>query len=206
MLRVVLPWLAFTLLAACSRPSIPDPQAAATAYAKAAQRGDADAMYAMLSSDAQRDYGPEGVRRLVADTRKELREHGKALASEQTSARTEAVVRYADGEQAELVLQDGELKVNAVAALPAGARTPAEALDELRQVLARRSYSGLVRVLTSESRSALENDMRSLVEGLDQPETLEVKVKGDTAQVEVPGGHSVTLKREAGVWRVEDFD
>ena len=165
MLRVVLPWLAILLLVACSRPSIPDPRAAATAYAEAAQRGDADVIYGMLSSDAQRDYGQEGVRKLVADTREELRQHGKALASEKISSQTEAVVRYADGEQAELVLQDGVLKINAVAALPAGARTPAEALDELRQALARRSYSGLVRVLTSESRSALENDMRSLVEG-----------------------------------------
>ncbi len=206
MRRAVSPWLAITFLAACSRPAIPDPRAAATAYAEAEQRGDADAIYGMLSSDARRNYGQEGVRKLVADTRGELRQHGRALASGKTASHTEAVVRYADGEQAELVLQDGVLKINAVAALPAGARTPAEALDELRQALARRSYSGLVRVLTSESRSAVENDMRSLVEGLDQPETLEVKVKGDTAQVEVPGGHSVTLKREAGVWRVEDFD
>jgi hypothetical protein len=202
----VLPWLAILLLAACSRPSIPDPRAAATAYAEAAQRGDASAIYRMLSSNAQRNYGQEGVRKLVADTREELRQQGKALASEKTSSHTEAVVRYADGEQAELVLQGGVLKIDAVAALPAGARTPAEALDELRQGLARRSYSGLMRVLTSESRSALENDMRSLVDGLDRPETLEVKVKGDAAEVEVPGGHSVTLKREAGVWRVEDFD
>ena len=72
--------------------------------------------------------------------------------------------------------------------------------------LARRSYAGVVRVLSSESRSAVENDMKSLVQGLEQPETLEVKVTGDRAQVQVPGGHSVKLKREAGFWRVEDFD
>jgi len=31
-------------------------------------------------------------------------------------------------------------------------------------------------------------------------------VTGDAATVSVPGGHSVKLKREGGVWRVDDFD
>jgi len=201
--RLTLPLLA---LAACSRATIPEPDAAAREYAVAAQRGDSDAIYGMLSTEAKRTYGKDGVRRLVQDTRGELASRGKALASKQTTTRTVAVVRFSDGEEAELVVQDGELKVGAAGALPTGARTPARALAELRQALARRSYPGLIRVLSAETRSAVESDMRSLVTGLEHPETLDVKVTGDTARVEVPGGHWVTLKREAGVWRVEDFD
>ena len=45
-----------------------------------------------------------------------------------------------------------------------------------------------------------------VVEGLEQPEGLEVKMAGDSATVQIPGGHEVRLRREAGVWRVEDFD
>ena len=54
--------------------------------------------------------------------------------------------------------------------------------------------------------SAIEGDLRSLVVGLEHPEGLEVNVAGDAATVQIPGGHEVKLKREAGVWHVEDFD
>ncbi|MBX3200627.1 MAG: hypothetical protein KF894_20990 [Labilithrix sp.] len=43
------------------------------------------------------------------------------------------------------------------------------------------------------------------VSGLERPET-HVEVTGDGAVVTIPGGHSVKLKREGGVWRVDDFD
>jgi hypothetical protein len=51
----------------------------------------------------------------------------------------------------------------------------------------------------------MEGDIRALVEGLEDPRSLDVRVKGDRADVELPGGHSVSLKREGGVWRVEDL-
>jgi hypothetical protein len=78
-------------------------------------------------------------------------------------------------------------------------------LAGLRQALSRRSYIALVRVLSAETRGALESDVSSIVEGLQDPETLDVQVSGDDAEVELPSGHSVRLKREAGVWRVEDL-
>jgi hypothetical protein len=96
--------------------------------------------------------------------------------------------------------------VSAAAGLPAGARTVAEALGELRGALAERSYAALVRILSTDTRGAIEVDMRSLVSGLEHPDALEVKVHGETAEVDVPGGHKVLLRREAGVWRVHDFD
>ena len=91
-------------------------------------------------------------------------------------------------------------------ALPGGARTPEQALDQLRRVIARRSYAGLMRVLSPATRAAIEQDLRSLVDGLEHPETLPVQVTGDTALTNVPGGHRVRLKRDGGVWRVDDFD
>ena len=115
-------------------------------------------------------------------------------------------LRYADGEEAALELRDGKYWVTAAGALPGGARTPEEALDQLRRVLARRSYAGLMRVLTPATRAAVEGDLRALVEGLERPGTLPVQVSGDGATVGVPGGHQVKLRREAGVWRVEDWD
>jgi hypothetical protein len=63
-----------------------------------------------------------------------------------------------------------------------------------------------MRVLSPATRAAVEADLRSLVSGLEKPETLQVQTNGDSATVQVPGGHRVRLKREGGIWRVDDFD
>ncbi|NUQ79114.1 MAG: hypothetical protein HUU21_36805 [Polyangiaceae bacterium] len=196
------------LAAACASSTIPPPEEAIKAYAEAAQKGDADAIYDMLSEKSRRALSREEVRKLVADERKELAEQAKALSSPDVAAKvkTRARVRYPDGEDATLELEDQAFRISAADALPAGARTPEQALEQLRRVLARRSYAGLMRVLTPATRSAVESDLRSLVEGLEHPEGLEVQITGDTATVAIPGGHEVKLRREGGVWRVDDFD
>jgi hypothetical protein len=144
--------------------------------------------------------------KMVAGERDELAEQGRELQRPDVRIEATARVRYADGEEAALDLRDGAYAVTAAGTLPGGARTPEQALDQLRRVLARRSYQALMRVLSPSTRAAVENDLRALVDGLTAPETLPVQVDGDAAVVPVPGGHQVKLKREAGVWRVEDFD
>jgi hypothetical protein len=198
--------LSAALLAACSRPAVPEPRSAVEAYAKALVRGDAEAVYQMMTPESQRTYGRAGTQAMLRDAREELAQEGRSLLATPPETRTAAIVRYVDGERAELVLERGKLGIRAADVLPYAARTPEEALAGLRAALGRRSYAALVRLLSSESRSAAENDLRTLVEGLEDPETLEVQVHGDEAEVQVPGGHSVKLKREAGIWRVRDFD
>ena len=190
----------------CARSTLPDPQATVAAYATAARDGDAEAIHSMLTSESQRALGLEGTRKLVADSAAELARQGEALASDEVRIETTAVLRFADGERATLVVEGGAFKLTAAGVLPAGARTPTDALVELRQALARRSYASLLQVLDEESRGALEEDLRAVVAGLEEPDTLDVKVVGDAAEVTLPGGHWVKLKREAGTWKVEDFD
>lgn len=185
---------------------MPDPRSAVEDYARAAERGDSDAIYGMMTSSAQKSHSREDVKRLVAEQRSELADQSKALRAEGTRVEATARLRYDDGEEAQLELRDGRFWITSSGALPGGSRTPEQALDQLRRVLARRSYAGLMRVLTPATRAAVEQDLRSLVEGLERPETLNVHVTGETANVTVPGGHSVKLKRDGGVWRVEDFD
>jgi hypothetical protein len=117
-----------------------------------------------------------------------------------------AEVRYLDGESAHLTVEDGRFRVASASGLPERPETPAEALASLRRALARRSYPQLTRVLSAESRAALESDMRTLVEGLQDPESLIIQVDGDHAEVVLPGGHQVWLRLESGVWRVDDFE
>ncbi len=197
---------AFTLLTGCATSGVPDPRAAANAYADAAARGDAGALRRMLSEASRQALSPAQVEQLVNEEKPELAEQARALSQPDARVEATARMRFADGEEAALELREGRYWVSAAGALPGGGRTPEEALSQLRRVLARRSYAGLMRVLSPGTRASIENDLRSLVEGLDRPDTLPVHLNGESAVVTVPGGHQVKLKREDGVWRVDDFD
>lgn len=192
--------------AGCATSTIPDPKEAVQAYADAASKGDADAIYEMLSEKSKRGLSKDEVKKLVADERAELTDQAKAVTAPGVVVKARAKVRYGDGEDASLELEGDEFHIATADALPAGARTPQQALSQLRRVLARRSYAGLMQVLTSATRSAIEADLRSLVQGLEEPEALDIDQTGESATVQIPGGHKVKLKREGGVWRVEDFD
>jgi hypothetical protein len=197
---------AATVVVGCGGSRVPDPRQAASAYAEAAQRGDADALYAMMTESARKGRSIDETRAAVKDEKDELVEQGRAIASKDARVEATARLRFADGEEAALDLREGRFAVTAAGAIPGGGRTPEEALDQLRRVLARRSYAGLMRVLSPATRAAIEDDLRGLVNGLDRPETLPVTLAGDSATISVPGGHHVKLKRENGVWRIEDFD
>lgn len=190
----------------CAGAAMPRPEGAIEAYARAAREGDAEALHEMMTTSSQRSMGLEGVRRAVADARAELAAQGAALAAGSHATAQTARVRFGDGERATLALEADGFKVAGADALPAGARSPADALEQLRKGLARRSYAAVLRVLSRESRAAIERDLRGLVEGLERPEGLDVRVQGDRATVQVKGGHLVRLRREEGVWTVEDFD
>ncbi len=198
--------LGLALLPGCAASSVPDPRDALVAYAKAAAEGDSAAIYSMMTSSSRKALSAEDVRRIVDGERMELAEQATAVTSKDARLSARARLRFGDGEEVALDLSDGRFVVAGGGTSPGGAATPEEALDELRRVVARRSYAGLVRILTPSTRASLEQDLRGLVTGLERPDTLEVVTHGDEASANVPGGHHVKLKREGGLWRVEDFD
>ena len=191
---------------ACGLGSIPDPKDAAREYAAAAAKGDGDAIYDMMTTEGQKARTRDDVKRIVSSERQELTDQAKAVTAPDARVRATARLHYEDGEETTLELRGGRFWVTAAGALPGGGSTPEAALDELRRVIARRSYAGLLRVLTPRTRAMIEQDLRSLVDGLDKPDTLPVHVAGDSATVVVPGGHHVRLRRDGGVWRIDDFD
>ena len=198
--------IALPMLAGCATSTgVPEPTPVVEAYAAALERGDAAAPYAMLSEESRRASSREELASVLTSQRPELTEHATALASADRVVDARAEVRFGDGEIVALDLDEGSFRVTAADALPAAAKTPEQALGQLRQVLARRSYAGLLRVLSPKTRAAVEHDLRSLVEGLAEPDALDVDVVGDTATVTVPGGHRVELRREDGVWYVDDM-
>jgi hypothetical protein len=163
-------------------------------------------VHALLAAEPRRSLGRSGVARALADGRAEINATARSAARASAAVVATAAVRYVDGEVAELVVEPDGFRISAAAGLPSQARTPEAALADLRGALARRSYPALLRVLAGPTRAALDEDLRSLVEGLTDPDSLGIRLRGDLAEVDVPGGHRVTLKREAGVWRVYDFD
>jgi hypothetical protein len=191
---------------ACGFGSIPDPKDAAREYAAAAARGDGDAIYDMMTSEGQKARTRKDVERIVSSERQELTDQAKSVIAPGARVRATARLHFEDGEETTLELRGGRFWVTAAGALPGGGSTPEAVLDELRRVVARRSYAGLLRVLTPRTRAMIEEDLRSLVDGLDKPDTLPVHVSGDSATVIVPGGHHVRMRRDGGVWRIDDFD
>lgn len=197
---------AWAFMLGCGAAGPPDPKEAARAYGEAAASGDADALYEMLTEEDRRSISRDELRAIVARDRQELGEHAAAVAGPLAKANASARVRFKDGEQATLILEQGRFRVASAGTLPGGARTPDEALEQLRRALARRSYSAILRVLSPATRAAIEGDLRSLVTVLEKSSTLPVQVTGDVANVQTPSGHRVKLRREQGQWYVEDFD
>jgi hypothetical protein len=190
----------------CAGRQLPDPKVTARAYASALERGDANAVYALLTPEAQRALGRSGTAQLIRESKLELTRAAASVSSPAARVEATAEARFSDGESAMLLLEDGYFRVDAASILPARPRTPTEALSGLRRALSRRSYPALMALLARDSSQAVESDIGSLVTGLEHPETLDIQVNGDNAEVHVPTGHVIKLKREAGVWRVLDFE
>jgi len=201
----------------CGAPALTLPDAAVRAYADATARGDAAALYAMLSEEARLGLTAEEVGARVGDAKAELAEHGAlALRTIELDARqadpavassleVRAEAAIGGGSRASFTLEDGAFAIDDSELLPTRARSPVALLARLRAALARRDYAALVRLLSPTSARALEESLGSLVEGLDRPDSLPIDERGDGALVRVPGGHVVRLRREGGVWFVDDL-
>jgi hypothetical protein len=191
---------------ACARQALPDPRVAAQRWAAAVEAGNSHEMYALLSTSARQAHGQPGVERLLASDRKELVALARAGASPSAALVTTADVAFDDDRTARVVFEDGQFRVAAAGALPAGAASPRDALNELREVLAQRSFAGLLRVLTRDSARTLDGGLEDLVDALAEAPSVEIDVEGRRATALLPGGHTVTLEREDGIWRVKEFD
>jgi hypothetical protein len=186
--------------------SIPEPGPVVARFAEASRKGDHQTIYQLLSKEAQRSLGAARVKQLVAEQRTELASNATGLTAKE--ARTEVTVeaRFIDGGTAVFALEQGELRVNSAAALPSHASTPQQALVELREVLQRRSYPGLLSVLTRNSAAGFEAQLESLVKALGDAPFLNIEINGNRAVVTLPQGHRVELWKVDGLWKVHDFE
>lgn len=195
-----------SLGAGCRAVPATGPDAFATEYAEALEEPSGERLYALLSDESKKRYDQGAIKSLLAMGRPELVEVSGALRRGDFVAEAEVRVGHPDGDYTALAIEDGAYRIVAAEALPSENKSVPMALAELRRVLSRRSYSGLLRLLTPTSRALVDEEMRSLVKALDSASTLDFEVQGDRARANLPEGHVVHLRRIDGVWRIDNFD
>src|SRR5450432_4852715 len=88
------------LAVGCATARMPDPKVVALRYAEAARAGDSERIYALLSRQSQRDFGRQGTRQLVLQSKPELARQAAALLAPGARVEALAEIRFDDGESA----------------------------------------------------------------------------------------------------------
>jgi hypothetical protein len=201
----LLPLLSGLWACAAAEPArVPDPRAAAVAFADAAQRRDAEAAWNLLDPELRARLDRAAFDRQLKDNAPELQALAKTLARVDPSGRAQAEVELEDGERVLLVLEAGQWRIDGGVLDAQALDTPIAAVIELRRALARQSLPALLRVLSAERRAAWLAVFEQSMERTADPLDLELDVRGDEAVVHLRGGGEIHLKREAGRWHVWD--
>lgn len=205
--------VALSLFAGCAGSV--SPAQSARELAGALRAGDAEAAYALLSSEFRSRVSLEDFRRELRLRPEEHREAAALYADLAEAERTEAQVTLSNGETVVLHLEDGQWRL-------AGARlnfydqsTPRQALRSFVRALRQRRFDIALRFvpeaelegLTAESLAEawtgpqadnLERMLLALERNLEQP----IEVSRDTAAMEYGSGQSVVFVREGALWKI----
>jgi hypothetical protein len=220
-MRLLFAMLAAGLLTACPGPQKPadDPSGVLRAYARALEEGRAEDAYRMLSDEARRGISLEAFRRMVKDNPDEVREIGRALARPTAAPVVTATVSGPNGQELQLVLENGSWRVEATAIDLYAQDTPRHAVQGFVRALERKRYDVILRYVPDAHREGLDAaKLKSSWEGHDREEMEQVlsalKQALPTATIEETGERAtmpygagtLQLVRERGLWKIEDFD
>jgi hypothetical protein len=220
-MRLFFAILAAAILAACpgSQKPADDPSGVLRAYARALEEGRAEDAYRMLSDEARRGISLEAFRRMVKDNPEEVREIGRALARPTAAPVVTATVSGPNGQELQLVLENGNWRVEATAIDLYAQDTPRHAVQGFVRALERKRYDVILRYVPDGHREGLDAaKLKSSWEGHDKEEMEQVlsalKQALPTATIEETGERAtmpygagtLQLVRERGLWKIEDFD
>jgi hypothetical protein len=199
--------------AACAgRPAAPSRAAALAGRAAAALGGDDPrAVWDLLGSTARAGQSYEAFAARWKATRAERERRAAALErmlreGEQVGERGR--VTPEGGPPAELVLEPGGWRLDTPLVATLRAATPADALRLLAGAVDDRNVAALFRVLTSARRDDVRRALDRFTGGLRAHLADSIDVTGDRATLVWHDGehrYRVTLKRENGEWRIDDF-
>jgi len=211
--------VALALVAGCAGARGEDPQGVLHAYARALEDGRADDAYRLLSDEARRGISLEAFRRMVTGSPDEVKELGRALARPTAPPVVTATVTAPNGQELQMVLENGRWKVDAAAVDLYAQDTPRHAVQGFVRALERKRYDVLMRFVPDGHKEGLDPErLKKAWEGEDKEEMAQVlsalKQALPAASIEETGERAampygagtMQLVREHGVWKIEDFD
>lgn len=189
-------------LAACGRGAPPPVSGTLERVRRALEAADADALYALSTSETRAVHGLEGVRQLVERNREELEATARLL--DDVPLELSLSLHFERGEPVALRYEDGGYRLDGALLAGTSLESPEGAVLSLRAALERRSLPGILRVLTTGRSRALLAELSAIADAARDPLDYDVKATEDEAIVRLPGGAIVFLERESGEWRVVD--
>ena len=218
-LLLLLSALTLPLLGCGSGRPADDPSSVLKVYARALAEGRPDDAYRLLSDEARRGVSLEAFRRMVKDNPEEVREIGKALARPTGPPVVTATVTSPNGQELQLVLENGRWKVEATAIELYAQDSPRHAVQGFVRALERRRYDVILRYVPDGHKEGLDAaKLKGSWEGHDKDEMEQVlaalKQALPAASIEETGERAamsygagtLQLVREHGLWKIEDFD
>jgi hypothetical protein len=208
-------WLPLVLALGCGAagPHVTTPPAtAARAWLDAEAHDDPKAAYELLASSVKKQVPFETFRREWQEAKIERKRQGDSLGAalrEGVQHGERGKLLLGDGKSTQLVHEVNGWRLEAPLLSLARASTPQEALRLFASALEARSFDGVMRVLTSTRRDGLRQVIDGFVSGLKVHVGESVEVTGDRATLIWSDGRrrwKVTLKKEEGEWRVDDFN
>jgi len=211
--------IAIGACAGCGTPKAEDPQSILRSYSRALEEGRAEDAYRMLSEEARRGISLEAFRRMVKDNPEEVREIAKALARPTATPVVTATVTSSNGQELQLVLENGKWRVEATAIDLYAQDTPRHAIQGFVRAVDRKRYDVVLKFVPDSHKEGLDpSKLKTAWEGHDKEEieqvvsslkqalpTASIEETGDRATMAYGAG-TMQLVRERGLWKIEDFD
>ena len=203
----------------CAAQKAEDPQSILRSYSHALEEGRAEDAYRMLSEEARRGISLEAFRRMVKDNPEEVREIAKALARPTATPVVTATVTSSNGQELQLVLENGKWRVEATAIDLYAQDTPRHAIQGFVRAVERKRYDVVLKFVPDSHKEGLDSSkLKTAWEGHDKEEieqvvsslkqalpTASIEETGDRATMPYGAG-TMQLVRERGLWKIEDFD
>jgi len=211
--------IACCTLFGCAAQRAEDPQSILRSYSHALEEGRAEDAYRMLSEEARRGISLEAFRRMVKDNPEEVREIAKALARPTATPVVTATVTSGNGQELQLVLENGKWRVEATAIDLYAQDTPRHAIQGFVRAVERKRYDVVLKFVPDSHKEGLDpSKLKTAWEGHDKEEieqvvsslkqalpTASIEETGDRATMAYGAG-TMQLVRERGLWKIEDFD
>jgi hypothetical protein len=197
------------------------PEAVVSAYARALRAGRPADAWALMSADYRRRVSQAEFARHLAENPAEAREAADALARADGPASQRADVRLADGDSVTLVRDAGDWRIATNLADFYDQSTPRAALRSFVRAMERERYDMVLRFVPDADREGMtEARMRAAFseEGRDETSRLLTALRAALdAPLEEVGDHATLrygedgrrvarLRREDGLWKIEDPD